>query len=837
MATSPGAASWSVEPDRLDPQTIQRIGRETSPIREAADVLGVSPLAIAVAMTEEIQDRRDKPFVERQLDNAAEALALDYAKRSSHSILEAQLAGVDALIEAGVPESSDALKVYPVMVDVGVGNIKVRTGIQLLRDYLDDPAFADDPLRLETYENAYHRFTIDLIQNASGLQSKIAGLMVAEGQEFFVERLATSDWRSYTEEQQAELLATYYNFGRSAIIERYDEQIADQGRYDPRPSEDEGAINVGSFRTMSNILDAEEAGGATSSVTLYLNDDFASPYATFYGDDDDLRDDSVWVPRSRLPVVGQLSKLEERDLNDEASAIEIRGNLSYTLFEDVDYEGRAVTLEPGTYSLARLAARGIENDDISSFQKVIETAIAGQDLAFVIDTTGSMADDIGAVKSRSASIIDAVFDPDRGLLDSRIAVVGYNDPTTETILPFTDQENPQDRKDAALAAIQRITVSGGGDLPELTYQGLLRALDGRAGEWREDARARKIVLFGDALAKDAELAPLVYAKARNLDVETPAQVGAARGDASGAISDGVTVTSFASVEADPETGVETVVPVQIFTVAIGGFEGTGAEFEEIASATGGAAFRAADASEIVDALLEVIALPIYSITAEVARVEEGDGGARAVEFTVSRDAAGAAAVVELARLGTVDDADVSGVPTSVALAEGEAETTFMVRVEGDDDAEGDETLVLDLVSVSEPATFGAVRASLLILDDEGASEIVGTDEADDLVGSDGPDILRGLGGAYDRMTGGGGPDDFVFGEQARNGARERDVIRDFEVGVDRIVLEDGAAVGAVRAASGGVTVFLVGDGDAIYVRGDGVTPDNLALVTDGGLLV
>ena len=65
--------------------------------------------------------------------------------------------------------------------------------------------------------------------------------------------------------------------------------------------------------------------------------------------------------------------------------------------------------------------------------------------------------------------------------------------------------------------------------------------------------------------------------------------------------------------------------------------------------------------------------------------------------------------------------------------------------------------------------------------------------------------------------------------------RERDVILDYEVGLDSIVLEGGASVGSIRQASSQVVVFLEGDGDAIYVRGDGVTADNLAIVTDGVL--
>ena len=110
--------------------------------------------------------------------------------------------------------------------------------------------------------------------------------------------------------------------------------------------------------------------------------------------------------------------------------------------------------------------------------------------------------------------------------------------------------------------------------------------------------------------------------------------------------------------------------------------------------------------------------------------------------------------------------------------------------------------------------------------------LVGTLGSDNLMGTSGADAIYSLGGDYDRMTGGAGADEFIFGAEASNGRRERDVIMDYEVGVDSIVLIDGATVGSVRASTGGAVIFLEGDGDAIYVRGDGVTDHNLTIFAD-----
>ena len=63
------------------------------------------------------------------------------------------------------------------------------------------------------------------------------------------------------------------------------------------------------------------------------------------------------------------------------------------------------------------------------------------DFAFVVDQTGSMGDDIAAVKAAANGVIDALFADNK--IDARVGVVGFRDNTvgepTTVILPFTDQ--------------------------------------------------------------------------------------------------------------------------------------------------------------------------------------------------------------------------------------------------------------------------------------------------------------------------------------------------------------------------------------------------------------
>lgn len=93
--------------------------------------------------------------------------------------------------------------------------------------------------------------------------------------------------------------------------------------------------------------------------------------------------------------------------------------------------------------------------------------------------------------------------------------------------------------------------------------------------------------------------------------------------------------------------------------------------------------------------------------------------------------------------------------------------------------------------------------------------ITGTARADVLVGTAGADLIRG-GDGDDRLTGRAGPDTFVFGADARDGNRDRDVVTDFGAG-DRIVFEAGARLEFVEQRPNGLFIQLQG-GDSIMLR-------------------
>jgi len=117
------------------------------------------------------------------------------------------------------------------------------------------------------------------------------------------------------------------------------------------------------------------------------------------------------------------------------------------------------------------------------------------DLAFVVDTTGSMGAFIDAARKQMTDTIRSLTDAASTPIDLRLAIVEYRD------------HPPQDRTFVArghpfqtdLARVRKIIAGlkpdGGGDGPEAVYDGLRLACEEL--EWRAHSR-RIAILIGDA---------------------------------------------------------------------------------------------------------------------------------------------------------------------------------------------------------------------------------------------------------------------------------------------------------------------------------------------------
>ena len=491
----------------------------------------------------------------------------------------------------------------------------------------------------------------------------------------------------------------------------------------------------------------------------------------------------------------------------------------------------------------------------------------GQDIAFVIDTTGSMGDDLAAVKARSNEIIDAIFD---NALNSRIAVVGYNDPSTSTFLSFTNQSNIDDRKSAARNAINRVSAYGGGDFPESVNAGLIRALNGGAGEWRAEASARRIILFGDAPPNDTALRSQVLSLANDLGISAPSSgvstfaTASTAGSSSSAgssfaglsflsiegdietskLSDGLAMTTFALETSDAE-GSTTKVPVEIFTILIGNDSTTRADFESLATATGGQAFAAANASEVVDALIKAIETPTVVNNAPLA-IEDTFVTDEDISLTLDvlindSDLDGDALIISqvngvAAEVGTElnlgsgaslilnDDGTLSYNPGSAfAYLSGEETSTDSFNYTIDDSKEGTATatVTIDINGIDDAVNLQGTKKNDYLDGDKGKDILEGGARDDTLIGGYGKDTLYGdegndyLDGGKDKdylsgglgddtLIGGHGKDTLYGGEgnDVLHGGKDKDTfvlmsegmtdtIEDFENKKDSLGLSDG----------------------------------------------
>lgn len=152
-----------------------------------------------------------------------------------------------------------------------------------------------------------------------------------------------------------------------------------------------------------------------------------------------------------------------------------------------------LSVDTGGVSVHSASAAEVPGD----IKVVFQTGVpAGEpvDLVFVVDATGSMRDDIDAVRADMHSILAELTatNPDR-----RIGIVVYRDIgddfVSKTILTLTEDEQ------AIVDGIGVIEVDGGGDIREHVYAGIDTALSDQP--WRPNA-SQHIVLMGDAPPHD-----------------------------------------------------------------------------------------------------------------------------------------------------------------------------------------------------------------------------------------------------------------------------------------------------------------------------------------------
>lgn len=119
------------------------------------------------------------------------------------------------------------------------------------------------------------------------------------------------------------------------------------------------------------------------------------------------------------------------------------------------------------------------------------------DLMFVVDTTGSMADELSYLQVELADVIEQVRDASGDQLAIRLSVNFYRDHGDEYVVrsfPFTTDITQ------ALGQLAAQAADGGGDFPEALDEAVADAIHGH--QWSPDARARLLFVVFDAPPHD-----------------------------------------------------------------------------------------------------------------------------------------------------------------------------------------------------------------------------------------------------------------------------------------------------------------------------------------------
>ncbi|XP_067297300.1 von Willebrand factor A domain-containing protein 7 [Pseudorasbora parva] len=192
---------------------------------------------------------------------------------------------------------------------------------------------------------------------------------------------------------------------------------------------------------------------------------------------------------------GKCSHGGETDLSSTQNP---RGGISKDerLSYNTDLHNNAVNLaSEATLVLLEDIRGAIGNKDYLRLMGIARSAV----LAFVIDTTGSMADDIAEAKRVTFNIIDSK----KGTQDepSEYILVQFNDPLFGPLIRTTDP-------DIMKSEISKLKADGGGDTPEMCLSGLQLALTGAPS-------SSHIYVFTDAPPKDTYLEKTITALIRS----------------------------------------------------------------------------------------------------------------------------------------------------------------------------------------------------------------------------------------------------------------------------------------------------------------------------------
>jgi hypothetical protein len=242
------------------------------------------------------------------------------------------------------------------------------------------------------------------------------------------------------------------------------------------------------------------------------------------------------------------------------------------------------------------------------------------DLVFCIDSTGSMGDDIAAVKANAIAILNKI---EVDFPNFRVAVVDYKDHPVDPYgdpgdYPFRDVLSFSTNKNVIISAINSLGASGGNDWPESVYSAVIHCVQNPPGGWREDPVTRKVIYMGDAPPQ----IPEPFTGYTLASVEAAASTG------------GVVWESRYAKPSRTKGEAKLSGPVSSIGILVGSDSSARAAFEDIARVMDGSLVSAASAADVPGAVVE--ALEAIKTDPIVVLEVNGDVGAKSITADASK---------------------------------------------------------------------------------------------------------------------------------------------------------------------------------------------------------
>lgn len=240
-------------------QTKQYIERVAPWAKEAADQSGVPATAILGAVANEYDTRFNPDLTSDIRGRAGQAFGDWYGGGRSHE----KVKGDYETVKSGNVWESKLW--HPVMIDVGPGNVRIETAIDLLGEYLaSHKSDGQDPLELRQYENNYPKLVDDLLDfNQPKATMAFAGLMLAKADAFFKDKNAAA-WGKLSDDDKDALRVTYYKLGPETLSKNIDRKALETkgagADFNYNPYGDGGAQHLNNVAAIKQALERGLAG-------------------------------------------------------------------------------------------------------------------------------------------------------------------------------------------------------------------------------------------------------------------------------------------------------------------------------------------------------------------------------------------------------------------------------------------------------------------------------------------------------------------------------------------------------------------------------------------------